>query len=89
VTVTPTDLTSAVLECYVKESKDIADDADSVLVLTSASATEIEVIDPEAGTCRVFFDDVNMTQFKWYHLDVIKSGRRLTHAYGKIKVINV
>lgn len=95
--VTLENLTGATVEMYVKATKLIADDDASVKVYTNASATEIEVVNatvPDHGVAgvacvaRVHFEDIDLDR-KWYHLDVIKAGKRETFAYGKLRVVNI
>jgi len=95
-TSTPVNLSGLTVECYVKPSKD-ADDEDAVLYssddpsqLIVVNATLQEHGEVATGAvAKVFLNDMTLTGTLWYHLDVIDSNRRLTYAYGRLKVANV
>lgn len=87
-TSTPQNLQDALIECYVKTGKDVADDDPSTILYSSDTPGDVTVVDEASGICQVNFEDVTRTH-NWYHLDVVKDGRRLTFAYGKIKVVDV
>lgn len=80
---TPTDLTNAVVECYVKGDLAVTDSAAIKYIAT--------VTDAPAGRVRVdmLSADVGGTNVQFYHLDVMRNGRRQTYAYGTLKKVNV
>lgn len=80
------DLSSATVEFHHKASRDDADGTP----YTVASG-EVEITDAAGGEVTVTLDAADFsTPFpRWYHLDVVEGGDRLTYAYGTIKVGNV
>jgi hypothetical protein len=90
VTETEEPLTGTLVECYVKTSPDQEDDDDEVIKLTSAVPAEITILTGvDSHKCVVNFTDVELATHRFYHLDFIKAGKRITMAYGSIKVVNV
>lgn len=88
-TVQPVDLTNASVEFYLKANADQAD-ADAI-ALYSTGGGAITITDAAAGKLDVQFVAANVSvPGKYaYHLDVIKNGRRVTYAFGLLRVINV
>jgi hypothetical protein len=86
---TTTNLTDATIECYVKDNPATADNAEGVTVYSTVDAS-ITITNPTGGKCRVDFEAAAFVgNVSYYHLDVIRAGRRLTYAYGAVKKVNV
>lgn len=86
---TTTNLTDAVIECFVKDNPATSDAHESVAIY-STTAGSIAIVNPTGGKCRVDFEAAAFVgNVSYYHLDVIRAGRRLTYAYGEIKKVNV
>jgi hypothetical protein len=87
---TTTNLTGATIECYVKDNPATADNAVTGVTKYSTTAGSITIVNPTGGKCRVDFGAAAFVgNVSYYHLDVIRSGRRLTYAYGPVKKVNV
>jgi hypothetical protein len=86
---TTTNLTDALIECYVKDNPATPDAGDSVTVYSTADAS-VTIVNPTGGKCRVDFEAAAFVgNVSYYHLDVVRAGRRLTYAYGPVKKVNV
>jgi hypothetical protein len=85
---TAANLTGALIECYVKANRSVAD-LESIKYDTVGGS--IVITDAAGGKARVDMDsdDVGSVTVQWYHLDVIRNGRRITYAYGALKKVNV
>lgn len=83
-------LTDATIECYVKDNPSTSDGAPGV-TLYSTALNNITITNATGGKCRVDFEAAAFENqnVSYYHLDVIRAGRRLTYAYGAIKKVNV
>ncbi len=89
-------LTGATIEMIVKTDKS-KEDADAANILYSTStAGQIVISAPASGpgvgvACLATLNllNVDRTNYKWYKLIVTKTGRSLTYAFGKCKVIDV
>jgi len=79
----PSNLTGALLECYVKKDAATPDTAAKVY----KSPTEIELLDAAQGRVAIHMDsdDVGNKDRQFYHLDVVRNGRRQTYAWGLLK----
>lgn len=81
------DLTGATVELYVKDSAAIADSEASKYTVANLG---LEIAAPTTGVVEVHFKGGDLVKKKRvYHLDVIKTGKRLTYAYGNITVVQV
>jgi hypothetical protein len=86
---TTANLTDATIECFVKDNPSTADNAVGVTKYSTEDMT-ITITNPTGGKCRVDFLAAAFPSTKtYYHLDVIRAGRRLTYAYGPVERINV
>ena len=82
-TKTPANLNGATVECYVKASASTKDeDADAVYIGTPIGL-------PEAGQVFIQMEsqDVGHDNRQFYHVDVVRNGRRQTYAWGLLKKI--
>lgn len=86
----PADLTGATVELYVKDSPNV-DDADALVIYTTTPGDGITVVgQPLDGVVEVQFTLVaTESGQRWYHLDVVRNGKRLTYAFGPVRVRNV
>lgn len=78
---TPTDLTGATVECIVKATaatKDIDADATYIGTTTATAGQAVVAMDSEV---------VGGDNRQFYHVDVIRNGRRQTYAWGLLKKI--
>jgi hypothetical protein len=77
---TATDLTGATVECYVKANATTKDvDADAMYTGYVPAPTTGQVIVSMSSTA------VGGDARQFYHLDVVRNGRRQTYAWGVIK----
>lgn len=86
-TTTAVNLTGKTVELYLKTGPTVADTDATVRKYTVGDG--ITVTDATAGTISVAMTWTDLEGKSCYHLDVLTSGRRLTHSYGGISFVGL
>ncbi len=83
----PQSLTGAVIEVYVKPTRETADTDLSVVKLSTVTS-EVVVVSAANGTATITFPNTLVAGTHWWRADVIITGQRKTCAFGSLVVEN-
>lgn len=81
----PQNLTGAVVEAYVKSTRELADTDLSVTKLSTVSGGVV-ITSAENGTATITFPNTLPAGTHWWRVDVIIAGQRKTCAFGSLVV---
>jgi hypothetical protein len=84
---TAQDITSAVIEVYIKANATTADGSAGVVKLSTETG-EIVKTTPLSGICTVTFPDNIQSGTRWWRVDVILNNQRKTACYGSFTIEN-
>lgn len=86
----PFDLTSAVVDVFIKNGKDYSDTDVSTIHLSTSSG-EVVVTDSVNGlaTATVAATNLPSPAIKFWRVDVLSSGKRRTACYGTLTVVDL